>query len=105
MLRLQQVILAEPSAAEKKESVQVAPSVEARLGLAAADDVAPVFNSEAEKAAARLTLEVIEEYETRRDLLPNSAALAKRRKRRHGSRWRSSRNTKPAAICCRIAPH
>ena len=75
LLRLQQVILAEPSAAEKKESVQVAPSVEARLGLAAADDVAPVFSHEAEKTAARLTLEVIQEYETRRDLLPNSAAL------------------------------
>uniref|UniRef100_UPI0028894CF6 DEAD/DEAH box helicase n=1 Tax=Cardiobacterium hominis TaxID=2718 RepID=UPI0028894CF6 len=75
LLRLQQVILAEPSAAEKKESVQVAPSVEARLGLAAADDVAPVFSHEAEKTAARVTLEVIQEYETRRDLLPNSAAL------------------------------
>ena len=75
LLRLQQVILDAPAASEKKESVQVAPAVEARLGLAAADDVAPVFSSEAEKAAARLTLEVIEEYETRRDLLPNSAAL------------------------------
>ena len=75
LLRLQQVILAEPSAAEKKESVQVAPGVEARLGLAAADDVAPVFSGEAEKAAARITLDVIQEYETRRDLLPNSAAL------------------------------
>ena len=75
LLRLQQVILAEPAAAEKKESVQVASNVETRLGLAAADDVAPVFSSEAEKAAARVTLEVIEEYETRRDLLPTSAAL------------------------------
>ena len=76
LLRLQQVILAEPTAAEKKESVQVvASNVEARLGLVAAYDVAPVFSSEAEKAAAWVTLEVIEEYETRRDLLPNSAAL------------------------------
>ena len=75
LLRLQQVILDAPAASDKKESVQVAPAVEARLGLAAADDVAPVFSSEAEKAAARLTLEVIEEYETRRDLLPTSAAL------------------------------
>ena len=75
LLRVQQVILEAPTASDKKESVQVAPTVEARLGLAAADDVAPVFSSEAEKAAARLTLEVIEEYETRRDLLPNSAAL------------------------------
>ncbi len=75
LLRLQQVILAEPAAAEKKESVQVASNVEARLGLVAADDVAPVFSGEAEKAAARITLEVIQEYETRRDLLPNSAAL------------------------------
>ena len=75
LLRLQQVILDAPAASEKKESVQVAPTVETRLGLAAADDVAPVFSSEAEKAAARVTLEVIEEYETRRDLLPTSAAL------------------------------
>ena len=75
LLRLQQVILAEPAAAEKKESVQVASNVEARLGLVAADDVAPVFSGEAEKAAARITLDVIQEYETRRDLLPNSAAL------------------------------
>ncbi|MFC2502791.1 MAG: DEAD/DEAH box helicase [Cardiobacterium sp.] len=75
LLRLQQVILDAPAASEKKESVQVAPTVETRLGLVAADDVAPVFSSEAEKAAARVTLEVIEEYETRRDLLPTSAAL------------------------------
>ena len=75
LLRLQQVILAEPAAAEKKESVQVVSNVEARLGLVAADDVAPVFSGEAEKAAARITLDVIQEYETRRDLLPNSAAL------------------------------
>ena len=75
LLRLQQVILDAPAASEKKESVQVAPAVETRLGLAAADDVAPVFSDEAEKAAARITLEVIQEYETRRDLLPNSAAL------------------------------
>ena len=53
----------------------MASNVEARLGLVAADDVAPVFSGEAEKAAARITLEVIQEYETRRDLLPNSAAL------------------------------
>lgn len=75
LLRLQQVILAEPAADEKKESVQVASNVETRLGLVVADDVAPVFSDEAEKAAARITLEVIQEYETRRDLLPNSAAL------------------------------
>ena len=36
---------------------------------------APVFSSEAEKAAARLTLEVIRDYETCRDLLPTSDAL------------------------------
>ena len=75
LLRLQQVILDAPAASDKKESVQVAPAVEAQLGLAAADDVAPVFSHEAEKTAARITLEVIQEYETRRDLLPNSAAL------------------------------
>ena len=75
LLRLQRVILDVPAADGKKESVQVASNVEARLGLVAADDVAPVFSGEAEKAAARITLEVIQEYETRRDLLPNSAAL------------------------------
>ena len=75
LLRLQRVILDVPAADGKKESVQVASNVEARLGLVAADDVAPVFSGEAEKAAARITLDVIQEYETRRDLLPNSAAL------------------------------
>ncbi|WP_455003558.1 DEAD/DEAH box helicase [Cardiobacterium hominis] len=77
LLRLQQVILDVPAASDKQESVQVAANVEARLGLAdtPAGDGPPVFSSEAEKAAARVTLEVIGDFETRRDLLPNSAAL------------------------------
>lgn len=100
LLRLQQVILAEPSAAEKKESVQVAPSVEARLGLAAADDVAPVFSHEAEKTAARLTLEVIQEYETRRDLLPNSAALRQPEcRRRLRRKWQRACSLNRASCC------
>ena len=74
-LRLEKIILDAPSADDKKVSVQVVSNVEARLGLAGDGASASPFTSEAEKAVARVALEVIQEYETRRDLLPNSAAL------------------------------
>ena len=74
-LRLEKIILDAPSADDKKVSVQVVSNVEARLGLAVDGASASPFTSEAEKAVARVALEVIEEYETRRDLLPTSAAL------------------------------
>lgn len=74
-LRLEKIILDAPSADDKKVSVQVVSNVEARLGLAGDGASASPFTSEAEKAVARVALEVIQEYETRRDLLPTSAAL------------------------------
>ena len=74
-LRLEKIILDAPSADDKKVSVQVVSNVEARLGLAGDGASASPFTSEAEKAVARVALEVIQEYETRRDLLPTSDAL------------------------------
>ncbi|PJK15091.1 type III restriction endonuclease subunit R [Lysobacteraceae bacterium NML07-0707] len=88
-IRLKQVILEAPQADEKKVSVQVGAGVHARLGLtepaalATADAgnaaglamPAPVFSSEAEKQAARAVLDVIGQYETRRDVAPTRSAL------------------------------
>ncbi|MGC8731682.1 MAG: DEAD/DEAH box helicase family protein [Halothiobacillaceae bacterium] len=93
-IRLKQVILEAPSADDRKVSVQVASGAAARLGLADATPAldpasaaanggavtptpAPVFNTEAEKQAAREAMEVIGKYEVRRDLVPTSHALLK----------------------------
>jgi len=98
-IRLKQVILDAPKADDSKTSVQVASGVHDRLGLrestgllasgskitsgeatitsGAADklDPAPIFTTDAEKDAARVVLEVIGQYETRRDLVPSSKEL------------------------------
>ena len=91
-IRLKQVILDAPSADDKKVSVQVEPGMVARLGLtdrpvvqtgasgitngvAATDVSKPVFKTEAEKRAARVVIDVIGEYEIKRDLVPTSRAL------------------------------
>ncbi|AGX87367.1 DEAD/DEAH box helicase [Candidatus Symbiobacter mobilis] len=96
-IRLQQLILDAPSADDRTVSVQVGSNTMARLGLAEAPVVspaiankttggsvtqpcmapthAPVFATEAEKEAARVTMDVIGTYEVQRDLVPTSAAL------------------------------
>jgi type III restriction enzyme len=97
-IRLKQVILDAPSQDDKKVSVQVVPTAFAKLGLANSDSdrlpeslervsvgigvvrdqaiiPAPVFSNGAERAAARVVLEVIGRLEAKRDLVPNSAAL------------------------------
>ncbi|MDR1934229.1 MAG: DEAD/DEAH box helicase family protein [Candidatus Accumulibacter sp.] len=92
-IRLKQVILDTPGADDRKESVQVGPGAAVCLGLADAPTVAPasaaanggeavpaptpVFTTEAEKQAARVVLEVIGQYEIRRDLTPTRGALLK----------------------------
>ncbi|CAJ9342482.1 Type III restriction-modification enzyme helicase subunit [Burkholderia pseudomallei] len=91
-IRLKQVILDAPSADDKKVSVQVESGAAARLGLTdspvvvmgasgaangSAADAAPtpVFTTEAEKQAARVVMDVIGQYEVKRDLVPTSSAL------------------------------
>ncbi len=92
-IRLKQVILETPSADDKKMSVQVSSGAMTRLGLAAAPVVAmaatdngssatlavtastPTFSTEAEKQAARVVMEVISNYEVKRELVPTSGAL------------------------------
>ncbi|CAK7008016.1 DEAD/DEAH box helicase [Saezia sanguinis] len=96
-IRLKQIILDAPSANDKKVSVQVGANTMAWLGLAAPPVVAPtdgsaigggdsapsssvtsptpVFTTETEKQAARVVVEVINKYETKRDLVPTSGAL------------------------------
>jgi type III restriction enzyme len=92
-IRLQQLILDAPSADDKKVSVQVESGAAARLGLTQAPVVIteasaaypgadvpapePVFTTEASIQAARMVMEVIAEYEVRRDLVPTSSALLK----------------------------
>lgn len=89
-IRLKQVILDAPSADDKKVSVQVASRAAVCLGLADAQEAdlsalaasaapapAPIFTTEAEKQAARVVMEVIGKYETRRNLAPTSGALLK----------------------------
>jgi type III restriction enzyme len=84
-IRLQQVILDAPSAEDKKVSVQVASGAAARLGLAAltptplpeGEGLVPVFTTEVEKQAARVVMDVIGQYEVKRDLVPTSSALLK----------------------------
>jgi len=92
-IRLKQVILDAPSADDKKVSVQVDSGAATRLGLSDQTAIpyvmspgsmagtsrvaepAPIFTTEAEKQAARATIEVIGELETQRDLVPSSGAL------------------------------
>ncbi|MCX7069385.1 MAG: DEAD/DEAH box helicase family protein [Gammaproteobacteria bacterium] len=93
-IRLKQIILDAPSADDKKVSVQVESGAAARLGLTdtpvvptGASDAAtgsaaaivpkPVFNTEAERQAARMVMEVIGKYEVKRHLVPTSSALLK----------------------------
>ncbi|MHB1282208.1 MAG: type III restriction endonuclease subunit R, partial [Acidithiobacillus sp.] len=89
-IHLQQVILDAPGSDDQKVSVQVVSGVMARLGLAGVADealavagdvgatptvFAPVFSTAAERQAARMVLDVIGSYETRRDLVPVAGAL------------------------------
>ena len=78
-IRLQQVILEAPNADDKKVSVQVESRAAARLGLTGASGSTdePVFTTETEKQAARVVMDVIGQYEIRRDLVPTSSALLK----------------------------
>ena len=92
-IRLKQVILEAPSAEDKKVSVQVGSGAMTRLGLTVAPTIAPapvntgaapapvspspVFTTEGERQAARVVMEVIGKYETKRDLVPTSNALLK----------------------------
>lgn len=102
-IRLKQVILDAPSPDDKKVSVQVVSGAMDRLGLgdtstqpstdtsvSAAGEAStagvsaaeanssvpvPVFTTDAQRQAARVVMEVIGKYETRRDLVPTSEAL------------------------------
>ena len=84
-IRLKQIILEAPQADEKKLSVQVSAGVHARLGLESIPQTPtpegrdapppPVFATEAQKQAARVVMDVIGQYETRRDVAPTSSAL------------------------------
>ncbi len=89
-IRLKQVILEAPQAEEGKVSVTVGSSAEAALGLTEPEATtasgkeyeihpenltAPVFNSEAEKQAARAVLDVIHELERAPDMVAGSADL------------------------------
>lgn len=93
-IRLKTVILEAPSNDDKKVSVQVNSGAMARLGLAnvgansfapsASDDVrinsrlpAPVFAKDSERQVARVVMDVIGSYETKRGLAPTSGALLK----------------------------
>jgi len=93
-IRLKQFFLDAPNADDKKVSVQVAPGAAGRLGLtdtpvvqtgasgavsgtAYATAPTPVFTTEAEKQAARMVMDVIGQYEVKRDLVPTSSALLK----------------------------
>ncbi|HFZ2542908.1 TPA: DEAD/DEAH box helicase [Pseudomonas aeruginosa] len=101
-IRLKQVILDAPKADDYKTSVQVQSGAHAILGLsegaeqqaaeqesqpseasgaganAETQKPAPIFTTEAEKQAARVVMEVIGQYETRRDLVPSSKDLLKK---------------------------
>lgn len=94
-IRLKQVILDAPSADDRKVSVQVGSGAMTRLGLAEVPVVpavsigngtvaaspstvpSPVFETEAERQVARMVLDVISQYEVRRELVPTSGALLK----------------------------
>ena len=94
-IRLKQVILDAPSADDKKVSVQVGSGAMTRLGLTDAPAMtvtptvagsatgsspattphAPIFTTDAERQAARVVMEVIGQYEVKRDQVPTSGAL------------------------------
>jgi type III restriction enzyme len=87
-IRLKEVILDAPSADDKKVSVQVGSGVMTRLGLTDAPvigpaegssqtsaSLAPVFNTDSERHAARVVMDVISTYEARRDVAPTGSAL------------------------------
>jgi type III restriction enzyme len=92
-IRLKQVILEAPSADDRKVSVQVGSGAMTALGLAPAPVMgtgaanadttpadtppSPVFASERERHAARVVMDVIAQYEVKRDLVPTSQALLK----------------------------
>ncbi|CBL44425.1 Type III restriction enzyme, res subunit [gamma proteobacterium HdN1] len=93
-IRLQQLILDAPSADDNKVSVQVVSRVATQLGLADTPTVdpasaaaigegasapasAPAFTTETEKQAARVVMNVIAQYEAKRDRVPTSRALLK----------------------------
>jgi type III restriction enzyme len=92
-IRLKQVILEAPSADDRKVSVQVSSGAMTALGLAPAPVMgtgaanadttpadtppSPVFASERERHAARVVMDVIAQYEVKRDLVPTSQALLK----------------------------
>ncbi|MND26711.1 Type III restriction enzyme, res subunit [compost metagenome] len=101
-IRLKQVILDAPKADDNKTSVQVQSGVSVLLGLsesaglpavgheakpdekgnAGADTdtqaPAPIFATDAEKQAARVVIEIIGQYEARRDLVSSSKDLLKK---------------------------
>ena len=89
-IRLKQVILEAPDKDEGVVSVQVGSSAEVALGLSTPQVTGtggrtyeldserltiPVFNSEAERQAARAVMDVIQEMEKSQHEVPNSAAL------------------------------
>lgn len=96
-IHLKQIILDAPSTDDKKVSIQIGSNTMAQLGLteipkfpvavsdettqstsvlvAAPAAVTPIFNTHAEIQAARVVIEVINKYETKRDLVPTSIAL------------------------------
>jgi type III restriction enzyme len=94
-IRLKQIILDAPSADDKKVSVQVGSGAMTRLGLTdapamtvtpseaglaagsnqATTSPAPIFATDAERHAARVVMQVISNYEVKRDLVPTSSAL------------------------------
>jgi len=95
-IRLTRVILDAPSVDDKKISVQVSSGAMTRLGLAdtlstlspspspasgRGEDVtqafSPVFTTDSEREAARVVMQVISQYEVKRDLVPTSSALLK----------------------------
>lgn len=98
-IRLKQVILDAPKADDDKTSVQVQSGVNALLGLSESTGLpaagqetkpgdaaantethapAPVFTTDAEKQAARVVMEVIGQYETRREVVSSSKDLLKK---------------------------
>lgn len=93
-IRLKQVILDAPKADDNKTSVQVQSGAHVMLGLSEAEEQEskpgdancagastevqkplPIFTSDAEKQAARIVMEVIGQYETRRDVVSRSKDL------------------------------
>lgn len=81
-LKLKTIILEVPDKDEHKVSVQVQPGVMAALGLATAApsvSIQPVakvvFTTDAERNAAVIALQVIAQYEVKRDTVPTSGAL------------------------------